>query len=94
MRYEWDPAKNEELVRQRGIGFEEILVALQEGKLLDTIPHPNQKRYPGQRIYVIQIDIYAHLVPFVEDEEKIFLKTVFPSRKATRYYLGKDRTIH
>jgi hypothetical protein len=55
-----------------------------------TIPHPNQTRYPGQRMYVIAIEAYAYLVPFVEEEEKIFLKTIIPNRKATRRYLSKE----
>ena len=87
MRYDWDPDKNSQLIRERGIGFEEVLVAMSDGKLLDIILHPNQRRYPNQYMYVIMIDEYVYLVPFVEDEEKIFLKTIFPSRKATRHYI-------
>ena len=87
MRYDWDPAKNSQLIRERGIGFEEVLVAMSDGKLLDIIPHPNQRQYPDQYMYVIMIDEYVYLVPFVEDEEKIFLKTIFPSRKATKHYM-------
>ena len=92
MRYDWDPEKNEQLIQERDISFEEVLVALHEGKLLDIIPHPNQKRYHGQRVYVIAIEAYIYLVPFVEDEEKVFLKTIFPSRKATKHYLLKKTT--
>lgn len=85
--FEWSEEKNERLKAERGIGFEEIGVAMAEGKLLDVLPHPNQKKYPNQRMYVIEINRYAYLVPFVETEEKIFLKTIFPSRTATKKYI-------
>ena len=85
--FDWGVEKNEQLKNERGISFEEIIVAINEGKILDTLIHPEQKKYPGQRIYVVQIEQYAYLVPFVEDEEKIFLKTIFPSRKATKNYI-------
>jgi len=88
--FDWNALKNEQLKAERGIGFEEIIVAINEGKILDTLIHPEQKKYPGQRIYVIQIDEYAYLIPFVEDEEKVFLKTIFPSRKATKKYIIKQ----
>jgi len=65
------------------------LVAINEGNILDILIHKEQKRYPGQKIFVVQIDKYAYLVPFVEDDEKIFLKTIFPSRKATKNYIFK-----
>lgn len=85
--FDWNALKNEQLKIERGIGFEEIIVAINEGKILDTLIHPEQKKYPGQRIYVIQINEYAYLIPFIEDEEKVFLKTIFPSRKATKKYI-------
>ncbi len=85
--FDWNQEKNELLKQTRGISFEEIETAIKTSGLLDAYPHPNQKRYPGQQIYVVQVEDYVYLVPFVEDEEKFFLKTIIPSRKATRKYL-------
>lgn len=82
---EWDKDKNRQLQLERDISFEAIIVAVEEGKLIDVIPNPNNN-YSHQKIWVIEIDDYLVLVPFVEDEEKIFLKTAFKSRKATRNY--------
>lgn len=85
--FDWNEEKNEQLKVDRGISFEEIEVAIAEGKILDVLPHPNQKKYPDQRIYAVEINKYAYLVPFVEDDEKIFLKTAYPSRNATKKYI-------
>ena len=91
MKYlDWDIEKNEWLIRERGISFEEVLVAIEEGRILDIVPHPNQKQYPGQRMFVLHINEYAYVVPFVEDGEKLFLKTIIPSRKATKKYIKKS----
>ena len=87
--YDWSEGKNKKLKEDRDISFEDILVALDQNKILDIIEHKNQKKYPNQRIYIIDIHNYAYLVPFVEDEEKIFLKTIIPDRKATKKYLMK-----
>lgn len=88
MKYlNWDEGKNQKLIKERGISFEEIQIAIESKKILDTFDHPNQKRYPGQKIMVVEINGYAYLVPFVEEEETYFLKTIFPSRKATKKYL-------
>ena len=84
--FAWDPEKNEALQRERGISFEAVLFHLAQGDLLDTLEHPNQNRYSGQRIHVLRIADYAYLVPFVESESEIFLKTIIPSRKATNTY--------
>lgn len=89
--YDWDEEKNKILKEKRGISFEEIKLAVEEGGILDTYNHPNQKRYPGQRIMVVKIDNYAYLVPYIRDAEKIFLKTIIPSRKATKKYLGRRK---
>jgi hypothetical protein len=86
--YTWSVEKNEQLMMERGISFEEIVVNIQQGNELDILEHPNPRRYPGQRISVVLVDDYVFLVPFVETEQEIFLKTVIPSRKATRQYLG------
>lgn len=90
--YDWDEDKNEWLKEERGVSFEEIVMALDEGKKLDSYKHPNQSKYPGQEILVIEIDNYAYLVPFVEDEEKVFFKTIFQSRQATKKYLKTKRS--
>jgi len=85
----WNSTKNQQLVAQRGISFEDIVFYMQQGQLLDDIQHPNRDKYPEQRIFVINVDNYVHLVPYVEDRQEIFLKTVIPSRKATKQYLGE-----
>ncbi len=91
MKYiDWSPEKSEKLQKERDVSFEEVLVAVEDNHLLDIVEHPNQLKYPGQKILVIQIEEYVYLVPFVEDEEKVFLKTIIPSRKATKKYLKKD----
>ena len=87
--YEWSEEKNEWLKKERGVGFEDVLVAIHEGKIITIIEHPNQKRYKNQKVLIIELGEYAYLVPFREDEEKIFLKTIFPSRKYTREYIEK-----
>lgn len=87
--FDWNEDKNKILKEKRGISFEEIKLAVEGGDLLDTYNHPNQKRYPGQKIMVIKIDDYAYLVPYIRDTEKVFLKTIIPSRKATKKYLGR-----
>ena len=71
------------------MSFEEVVFHIERGDLLDVLGHPNQERYPGQRIFVVDIDDYAYLVPFVEDEAEVFLKTIIPSRKATNSYLRR-----
>jgi len=86
--YLWDPEKNEWLIENRGLSFERITCLIEAGAVLDIIQHPNAERYPKQRMFIINIDNYAHLVPFVETEGDIFLKTIIPSRKATKQYLG------
>lgn len=85
--FDWDIEKNEELKRKRGISFEEIIIAITERRLIKTLGHPNKKKYPNQKMYIVNLNDYAYLVPFVEDEEKVFLKTIIPSRKATKIYL-------
>ncbi|MFC1498043.1 DUF4258 domain-containing protein [Verrucomicrobiota bacterium] len=86
--YRWDQEKNEHIKAERGISFDQIVMHIEKGDVLDVYEHPNQKKYPNQQILVIEIDKYAYLVPFVESEEGRFLKTAMPSRKATRHYLG------
>jgi hypothetical protein len=75
---------------ERGIGFEEIVFHSERGDLLDILEHPNPDRYPDQRIFVVRREDYVYLVPFVEDEQTVFLKTIMRSRKATKEYLGEE----
>ncbi len=87
----WNPTKNQQLVTDRGISFEDVVFYLMQGELLDDIEHPNAEKYPHQRVFVINIDGYAYLVPYIENQKEIFLKTVIPSRKATKQYLGEAK---
>ena len=86
MVFDWDPEKNQVLKRDRGISFEEIAFLLGEGQLWKVESHYNQETYPNQQIFFIPVGDYIYLVPFVQDGEIIFLKTAFPSRKATKEY--------
>jgi uncharacterized DUF497 family protein len=86
--FRWDPDKNERLKAGRGISFEEIVSAVEEDGLKDLLVHPNQRRYPGQVVLVVTYRSYIFLVPSVEEKTHYFLKTIIPSRKATRDYLG------
>ena len=90
-RFNWNRAKNVQLRRERGISFEEVVFHIENGDEVDIFDHPNQDRYPRQRISVVVIDDYAYLVPFVESGTEVFLKTIIPSRAATRRYLGDSR---
>jgi hypothetical protein len=82
--------QNAKLRAERGIGFEDIVFHIERGDLLDILEHPNPDRYAGQRIFVVRREDYVYLVPFVEDEHMVFLKTIIPSRKATKQYLGEE----
>jgi uncharacterized DUF497 family protein len=88
--FRWPPGKNELLKQERGVSFEEITVAVEAGGLLDVVPHPNQAKYPRQKIMVVEVAGYAFLVPFVEEVVHYFLKTIIPSRKATRDFITKE----
>ncbi len=84
MRYEWNPDKNEWLKRERNVSFEDIVFHLSEGDIWKVADHPNQSDYPGQRIYFVIVDGYIYMVPHVIEKDHIFLKTIIPSRKATK----------
>ena len=86
--FSWNLEKNTALIRERGISFEEIVFHIEKGDVLALLEHPNPERYPNQRVFVVNVEGYAYVVPFVEDEVEVFLKTIIPSRKATRDYLG------
>jgi uncharacterized DUF497 family protein len=83
----WDNEKNELLKKTRGVCFEQVVLLMERGDVLETIEHPNQDRYPGQKIAIVMIDDYAYLVSYVEKNEEVFLKTIIPSRKATNKYM-------
>jgi uncharacterized DUF497 family protein len=89
--FRWNPKKNQLLIAERGVSFDAIEAAIAQGQLLEVLEHPNKERYPNQRIFVVRLEDYVFLVPFVEDEETIFLKTIYPSRKATKDYLGRGK---
>ena len=87
--FDWNKDKNKLLKIEREISSEEVYIAIESGGLLEIIKHPNPRKYLNQKIFVVNINNYVYLVPFVEDEEKVFLKTIIPSRKATKKYLLK-----
>jgi hypothetical protein len=89
-RIAWSEAKNRQLraMSERGVCFDDVVVAMDQGRLLDDIVHPAAGRFPRQRMFVVEIAGYAYAVPYVESDDEIFLKTLFPSRRLTRRYLG------
>ena len=88
-RFSWNAETNQLLQQERGISFERIVFEIANGNELGIVDHPNQDKYPGQKIAMVQVDDYVFAVPFVDSAEEIFLKTIIPSRKATRQYRGK-----
>ena len=82
----WRHDKNEKLKRERRVSFEEVVYHIEQGDIVDITLHPNKEKYPGQQVYIIRLQGYLHLVPFVETEAEIFLKTSIPGRKAEREY--------
>jgi hypothetical protein len=91
--YAWDEEKNGLLKITRGVNFDDVKIAILNGKILDDFPNPHQDRYPGQRMLIIEIDDYAYLVPYIENKNIIFLKTIIPNSKATKKYLRKENNI-
>ncbi len=88
--FRWNHAKNEALKIERGISFEEIVLAIEADGLLDILRHPNPAKYQNQSVLVVALDGYVYLAPYVEEPDYFFLKTVIPSRKATRDYLQRS----
>ncbi len=86
MKYEWSPEKNEWLKRNRNISFEQVIFHLGQGDVWAIADHPDQRRYPGQKLYFVIVENYIYIVPHVVEDKYIFLKTIIPSRKATRDY--------
>ncbi|MEO0435734.1 MAG: toxin [Pseudomonadota bacterium] len=89
--FNWSAEKNQRLIQDRGVSFEEAVFFIQAGGLLNDIVHPNAAGYPNQRMFVVAIEEYVYLVPYVEDADQIFLKTIIPSRKFTKLYLGEAK---
>jgi hypothetical protein len=89
--YDWSDEKNELLKKLRGVSFEQVILAIVSGDLIDRIKHPNPDKYPNQKVLLVRIENYIYSVPYVEDDEKIFLKTIIPNSKATKRYLGGKR---
>ena len=83
----WNSEKNAQLIQERGISFERVIFHIERNEILDVVEHSNPSKYPNQRMFILDIGHYAYLVPFVETKTEIFLKTIIPSRKATRKYL-------
>jgi len=86
--YDWNDEKNQLLKKLRGVSFEEVVLAIVSGDLVDRIKHPNTKKYPNQGVFLVKIEDYIYSVPYVEDDKKIFLKTIIPNSKVTKKYLG------
>ena len=89
--YDWDEEKNELLKQIRGVSFEQVVLAIEIGDLVDRLKHPNPARYPNQKVFLVKIEDYIYSVPYVEENDKIFLKTIIPNRKATKKYLGDKK---
>jgi uncharacterized DUF497 family protein len=87
--YAWNKEKNQLLKVERDVSFEEVVVHIAAGDLLDIVEQPNPEKYEGQRMFIVKLREYVWLVPFVETDDEIFLKTIIPSRKATKKYLGR-----
>jgi uncharacterized DUF497 family protein len=87
----WNNEKNEWLKENRGVCFEQVVLLMEREEVLEVLEHPNQEKYPGQRIAIVEINEYAYLVPYVQEGDEIFLKTIIPSRKATSKYVRVDR---
>jgi uncharacterized DUF497 family protein len=85
--FRWDNEKNEWLNQNRGVCFEEVVILMEREDVIETIEHPNQDRYPGQKIAIVRIDDCVYLVPYIQEEEGIILKTIIPSRKATKKHV-------
>jgi hypothetical protein len=90
--FQWSEDKDAQLKRERGVSFSDVVALMMGGGLLDVVPHPNPRKYPNQKMFVVKVDDYVCLVPFVETEDGVFLKTIIPNRKATRQYLGGEAT--
>ncbi len=89
--FDWNDGKNKLLKKERNVSLEEVILAIEKNRLLAVLEHPNQQKYPFQQICIVEINNYAFIIPFVENEESVFLKTIIPSRKMTKLYLAGDK---
>jgi uncharacterized DUF497 family protein len=87
--FDWNDEKNEILKKTRGVSFELIELAIAAGDLIARLKHPNPAKYPNQKVFLVKIEDHIYSVPYIEDDEKIFLKTIIPNSKATKKYLGE-----
>jgi uncharacterized DUF497 family protein len=85
--FDWNDEKNQILKAERDVAFEDIVFHITHGGLLDVIEHPNKEQYSGQKIFIVNVEEYIYIVPFVENDETVFMKTIIPSRKMTKLYL-------
>lgn len=90
MIFTWDEEKNNFLICNRSISFERIIVAIEEGDILDVLKHPNEIKYNHQKLYILNIDGYAWIVPFRDEQDQRILITAYPSRKYTSRYLNEE----
>jgi len=89
MNFKWNIEKNKLLKSERDVCFEDVVTLIYEDKVLDIIKHPNGEKYPNQKLYIVLLNNYVHMVPFVKDNDEIFLKTIVPSRKMNKQYKGE-----
>jgi len=89
--FDWNDEKNEMLKKTRGVSFEQVELAIAMGDLIDRVKHPNQAKYPDQKVFIVRIEDYIYSVPYAEDNEKIFLKTILPNSRATIKFLGEGK---
>ena len=89
--YDWNDEKNKMLKKLRGVSFEQVELAIESGDLIDRVKHPNAEKYTNQKVFLVKIEDYIYSIPYVEDDEKIFLKTIIPNSRATKKYLGDKR---
>ena len=93
MNFLWNQEKNDILKLERDVCFEDVVTLINDNKILDIIKHPNQLKYPEQKIYIVLLQGYVHMVPFVRSEREIFLKTIVPSRKMHKIYKGDSNEV-
>ena len=86
--FDWNDEKNEMIKKTRGVSFEQVELAIASGDFLDRLKHHNPTKYPNQKVFLVKIEDYVYSVPYIEDDEKIFLKTIIPNSKATKKYFG------
>ena len=91
MNFKWDLEKNALIKEERGVCFEDAVAQIHKNNILDIIEHPNKEKYPKQKIYIILLQNYVHMIPFIKEGNEIFLKTIVPSRKMHKLYRGKGK---